>query len=109
MGWGKKIRKAVKHVTKPVRKAVKQVTKPVEKVVKHAVGAVVPAPKMPKQAPAQVVEQAAPPAAQLVDVPDKKDVDTDDEAQTESGRRKAARSGKKALSVTRSSGGGINI
>lgn len=33
-GWGKKLRKAVKKVTKPVEKATKKVTKPVEKATK---------------------------------------------------------------------------
>lgn len=114
MGWGKKLRKAVKKVTKPVRKvvkpvekAVKQVGKAVEKVGQAAVSPLKP--KMPAaQAPAPEPE-VAPTPAQLVDVPDKDDVQTDDEAQTESGRKKARAGGKKSLSVARSSGGGLNI
>lgn len=115
MGWGKKLRKAVKHVTKPVRKIVKPVEKAVKevgKVVEKAGQAVASPlrPKIPQAAPtpAPVVEQAPTPA-QLVDVPDKEDVQTDDEAQTESGRKKARAGGKKSLSVARSSGGGLNI
>lgn len=127
MGWGKRLRKAVKHVTKPIRKVVK----PVEKVVKqagklvekgvHEVGKGVEAvgkgvgnivkPKAPvaPEAPAPQIIQPAPAPAALVEVPDKEDVETDDEAQTESGRKKARAGGKKSLSVARSSGGGLNI
>lgn len=100
---GKKIRKAVKKVTKSVKKVVKEVTRPVKQVASGLAGGA---------GEAQVVEvpQAAPaaPAAQIVDVPEK-EVTTEDEAQTESGRKKARAGGKKSLSVARSSGGGINI
>lgn len=98
MGLFKKIKKAVKKVTK-------QVTKPVKQVAKGLAGAV------GADGGAQVVEvpQAqATPAAQIVDVPEK-EVSTEDEAQTESGRKKARAGGKKSLSVARSAGGGINI
>lgn len=98
---GKKIKKAVKKVTR-------KISKPVEKLVKHTVGAVVPAPEAPKVVPAPAPEPVAAPAA-LVDVPDKDNVETEDEAQTESGRKKARAGGKKSLSVARSSGGGLNI
>ena len=98
---GKKIKKAVKKVTKSVKKVVKEVTRPVKQVAGGLAGG---------SGEAQVVEvpQAATPAAQIVDVPEK-DVSTEDEAQTESGRKKARAGGKKSLSVARSSGGGINI
>lgn len=94
---GKKIKKAVKKVTKPITKAVKKVARPLSGLAGGA-------------GEAQVVEvpQAASPAAQIVDVPDK-EVSTEDEAQTESGRKKARSGGKKSLSVARSSGAGINI
>lgn len=98
--------KAVKKVTKSVKKAVKKVTKEVTRPVKQAVGALAGG-----AGEAQVVDvpqAAATPAAQLVDVPEK-EVSTEDEAQTESGRKKAIAGGKKSLSVARSSGGGINI
>lgn len=98
--------KAVKKVTKSVKKAVKKVTKEVTRPVKQAVGALAGG-----AGEAQVVEvsqAAATPAAQIVDVPEK-EVSTEDEAQTESGRKKARAGGKKSLSVARSSGGGINI
>lgn len=103
---GKKIKKAVKKVTKPVTKAVKKVTKEVTRPIKQVAGALAGG-----TGEAQVVEvpqAAATPAAQIVDVPEK-EVSTEDEAQTESGRKKASAGGKKSLSVARSSGGGINI
>lgn len=99
---GKKIKKAVKKVTKAAKKVVKEVTRPVKQVAGGLAGG---------SGEAQVVEvpqPAATPAAQIVDVPEK-DVSTEDEAQTESGRKKARSGGKKSLSVARSSGGGINI
>lgn len=98
---GKKIKKAVKKVTKAAKKVVKEVTRPVKQVAGGLAGGA---------GEAQVVEvpQAATPAAQIVDVPEK-EVSTEDEAQTESGRKKARAGGKKSLSVARSSGGGINI
>lgn len=99
---GKKIKKAVKKVTKSVKKVVKEVARPVKQVASGLAGGA---------GEAQVVEvpqQAATPAAQIVDVPEK-EVSTEDEAQTESGRKKARAGGKKSLSVARSSGGGINI
>ena len=98
---GKKIKKAVKKVTKAAKKVVKEVTRPVKQVAGGLAGG---------SGEAQVVEvpQAATPAAQIVDVPEK-EVSTEDEAQTESGRKKARAGGKKSLSVARSSGGGINI
>lgn len=51
----------------------------------------------------------APPPAQIVDVPEQDKAEGEDEAQTESARKKARAGGKKSLSVARSSGGGINI
>lgn len=100
MGFGKKFKKAIKKV-------VKKVTKPIEKLAKGAVGAIAGG------GGAQVVEvpvqQAAPSPAQLVDVPTQDQVSTEDEAQTEAGRKKARAGGKKSLSVARSSGGGLNI
>lgn len=99
---GKKIKKAVKKVTKSVKKVVKEVARPVKQVAGGLAGGA---------GEAQVVEvpqAAATPAAQIVDVPEK-EVSTEDEAQTESGRKKARSGGKKSLSVARSSGGGINI
>lgn len=99
---GKKVKKAVKKVTKSVKKVVKEVARPVKQVAGGLAGGA---------GEAQVVEvpqAAAAPAAQIVDVPEK-EVSTEDEAQTESGRKKARAGGKKSLSVARSSGGGINI
>ncbi|SOP75995.1 Phage protein [Yersinia phage fPS-54-ocr] len=83
MGFGKIFKKAIKAVTKPVAGIIG--------------GALGKAPDM--QAP----------DAQVIEPPTKDKADTDDEALTESGKKKAARGGKKSLSVARSSGGGINI
>lgn len=99
---GKKIKKAVKKVTKSVKKVVKEVARPVKQVAGGLAGGA------SGEAQAVEVPQAATPAAQIVDVPEK-DVSTEDEAQTESERKKARSGGKKSLSVARSSGGGINI
>lgn len=98
---GRKIKKAVKKVTKSVKKVVKEVARPVKQIAGGLAGSA---------GAAQEVEvpAAQTPAAQIVDVPEK-EVSTEDEAQTESGRKKARAGGKKSLSVARSSGGGINI
>lgn len=94
---------------KKVKKVVRKITKPVEKAVKGTVGAVTGAGKAPKVVEAPAPQQPAPMPAQLVEPPKQEDVETEDEAQTEAGRRKARAGGKKSLSVARSSGGGINI
>lgn len=88
MGFFKKIKKAVKKVGK-------------------VVGGALGAGKHQQEAPVPVV--AAPPPAQVVDVPEQDKAEGEDEAQTESARKKARAGGKKSLSVARSSGGGINI
>lgn len=89
---GKKVKKAVKKVTKSVKKVVNGVAGGLAGLAGLAGGA----------------GEAPQAAAQIVDVPEK-EVSTEDEAQTESGRKKARAGGKKSLSVARSSGGGINI
>lgn len=113
MGFFKKIKKAVNKVVKEVGNGVetvgKEVGKGVEKVGK-AVGGALGAGKqeiIQQEAPAPVV--AAPPPAQIVDVPEQDKAEGEDEAETESARKKARAGGKKSLSVARSSGGGINI
>lgn len=93
--------KVVKKIKKAVKKVTRKITKPVEKLAKGALGGGAPVP--------QVVETQAPATAALVDVPDVEKVESEDEAQTEAGRKKAARGGKKSLSVARSAGGGLNI
>lgn len=102
-----------KKIKKVVKKAVRKITKPVEKVAKGAVGAVGGVLGQGGQPDVKVVEQAAPvaapPPAQIIEAPTKGDVETEDEAQTESGKKKARAGGKKSLSVARSSGGGLNI
>lgn len=97
--------KVVKKIKKAVKKVVKQVGKPIEKVAKGAVGALAGGAAVPEVR----VQEVTPAAAQLVDVPNQQDVSTEDEAQTEAGRKKARAGGKKSLSVARSSGGGLNI
>ncbi|UHS65068.1 tail assembly protein [Klebsiella phage vB8388] len=106
MGFFKKIKKAVKKVVKEVGKPVEKAGKEVGKVVGGALGAGKQE-IIQQEAPAPVV--AAPPPAQVVDVPEQDKAEGEDEAQTESARKKARSGGKKELSVARSSGGGINI
>ncbi|HFK4065590.1 TPA: hypothetical protein ACJI8J_004571 [Kluyvera georgiana] len=100
MGLFKKIKKAVKKV-------VKSVTKPVEQVAKGAVGAVTGG------APEVVVQaQDTAPAEQsavAVDVPNSSNADTEVEDTTESAKRKINAGGKRSLSISRSSGTGINL
>lgn len=91
-------------VVKKIKKTVRKVVKPVEKAVKGTVGALGGGKPV-----AQVIEPPAPAPAQIIEPPSKDDVDTADEAQTESGKKKARAGGKKSLSVTRSSGSGLNI
>lgn len=96
--------KVVKKVRKAVKKVVKQVGRPIEKIGRGVAGLAGGA-----GGAVEVIQpEAAPAAAQIVDVPEK-DVEREDSAETESGRRKARAGGKKSLSVARSSGGGINI
>ncbi|HBZ7523804.1 TPA: hypothetical protein MM130_000358 [Klebsiella quasipneumoniae subsp. similipneumoniae] len=104
MGLFKKIKKAVK-------KAVKQVTKPVEEVAKGAVGLVAGGNDgvtvIEKETPAATV--SAPTPAVAIDAPSQDDIESEDDATTESAKRKIAASGKRSLSIARSSGTGINI
>lgn len=106
MGFFKKIKKSVKKIVKEVTKPVKKAGTEVGKVVGGALGAGKQE-IIQQEAPAPVV--TAPPPAQVVDVPEQDKAEGEDEAQTESARKKARAGGKKSLSVARSSGGGINI
>lgn len=106
MGFFKKIKKSVKKIVKEVTKPVEKAGKEVGKVVGGALGAGKQE-IIQQEAPAPVV--TAPPPAQVVDVPEQDKAEGEDEAQTESARKKARAGGKKSLSVARSSGGGINI
>lgn len=93
---------------KKIKKAVKKVVKPVQKVVGAAGSALgVKQPKVKAPQVAQVDPMA--PAAQIIEPPDKSSADTEDESQTESGKKKTRAGGKKSLSVARNSGGGLNI
>lgn len=97
--------KVVKKVKKAVKKVVKKVGRPIEKLGRGVVGGLAGG----AGGAVEVVQpEPAAAAAQIVDVPEK-DVEHDESAETESGRRKARAGGKKSLSVARSSGGGINI
>ncbi|WVW36867.1 host range and adsorption protein [Escherichia phage P151] len=98
-----------KKIKKTVKKVVRKVTKPVEKAVKGTVGALAGGGEPDVKVVEQAAPVAAPVAAQIIEPPSKDEVDTDDEAQTESGKKKARAGGKKSLSVARSSGGGLNI
>lgn len=85
-----------------IKKAVKSVTKVAAAPITAAAGIVNgKQPDVPQQ------EVQAPPAV-AVTTPDTQG-DVQQEADTESTRKRSARSGKRALSVTRSSGGGLNI
>ncbi len=106
MGFFKKIEKAVKKVVKEVGKPIEKAGKEVGKAVGGALGA---GKQEVIQQEAQAPVVAAPPPAQIVGVPEQDKAEGEDEAQTESERKKARAGGKKALSVARSSGGGINI
>lgn len=106
MGFFKKIKKAVKNVVKAVGKPIEKTGKEVGKAVGGALGAGKQE-IIQQEAPVPVV--TAPPPAQIVDVPEQDKAEGEDEAQTESARKKARAGGKKSLSVARSSGGGINI
>ena len=97
---------------KKINKAVKGVVKSVGKVVKGGIDTTLGAVGMGKEPKAKIVEapaaqQASAPAA-VVEAP-KAEAESDESAQTESDRKKARSGGKKSLSVSRSSGGGINI
>lgn len=86
MGLFKKIKKAISKVTKAPLKAV---------------GLAQDAPSAP---------QAADPAPAVpIETPKEEAVDMNADADTESGRKKTRSSGKKSLSVSRSSGSGINL
>lgn len=93
MGFGSSFKKAFKKVKKVVKKT-------------SGIG-LLGGGESPRAVEVEAPPQAAP-AAQIVEAP-KTDVETDDESQTESGRKKARAGGKKSLSVARSSGGGINL
>lgn len=90
MGFGKVFKKAFKAITKPVEGLVGAVTGKAPDI-------------QAPDAPAQAAN------AQVIEPPTKDKAEGDDDSTTESGKKKTARSGKKSLSVSRSSGGGINI
>lgn len=98
-----------KKIKKTVKKTVKKVTKPIKKAVGVVGGALGQGGKPDMQVIEQAAPVAAPPPAQIIEAPTKGDVETEDDAQTESGKKKARAGGKKSLSVARSSGGGLNI
>lgn len=83
----------------------KKISKAISKVTKAPLKAVGLAPDMPTAPTA--AEVATP--AQQVEAPKDPNVDTQDNSDTESARRKARSGGKKSLSVSRNSGSGINL
>lgn len=94
-------------IGKAFKKAVRKVTKTVRSVTDPVTGALIGG-AAPVAQEVQAPDVQAP-VAQIVEVPKADDVVTEDESQTESGRRKARAGGKKSLSVARSSGNGINV
>ena len=95
MGFGKIFKKVFKAATKPLKAA--------------AAGIAGVAGIDKAQPVAAVPDQAIVPAAAAVEAPPKDTANTGDESQTEAGKKKTARSGKKSLSVSRSTGNGVNI
>lgn len=98
MGFGKKLKKAFKKVTKVVSKVAPGAGDLLgggDKGGKEQVQA----PEV--QAPVQNIQATTEVA--------KKEVDEDGDADTESAKKKARSGGKKGLSVARSSGSGLNI
>lgn len=83
----------------------KKIKKAIKKVTKVGSGGLLGGDDKPKQA----AEVAPPPgAAAVVEAPKDEVLDADD-ADTESARKTAKAKGKKSLSVARSSGSGLNI
>lgn len=92
---------------KKIKKAVKSVTKFAKKVADPA-GVFKDDEKARDVAPASPEPVQAPTPAQVVEAP-KEDSSEDGEADTEAARKAARARGKRGLSVARSSGTGINI
>lgn len=86
---------------KKVKKAVKRLTKPLGRAYKSAIGSAVKSPKMP------VSPDHIPPAVEVA--APKEDAETDTGKDTESGKRKTQSRGKSKLTVARSSGRGLNF
>lgn len=92
MGFGKKLKKAFKKVTK-IAGGLPGVGGGDDK----------------KEKVQQVAPEVQAPALQATTEVAKKEVDEDGDADTESAKKKARATGKKGLSVARSSGSGLNI
>lgn len=99
MGFGKALKKAFKQVTNVV-------TKPVAQVAGAGVGLLTG-----QQAGTSVNDFGAPVMTQAaaVEAPLDTNAQVTDTGDTEAGRRKARAGGKRSLSVTRASGGGLNL
>lgn len=95
MGFGKSFKKAFKKVRKVA-------TKPLGAAIRAVGGA---EPRAPEVAQQEVI----PPAAVDVATPTTTQAEDESSTETESERRKARAGGKKSLSVSRASGGGINL
>lgn len=101
MGFGKKLKKAFKKVTKVV-----------SKVGGGAIPGLGGGGEKEKEKPVQQVApevQAPPQTLQATTEVAKKEVDEDGDSDTEAAKKKARSGGKKGLSVARSSGSGLNI
>lgn len=98
---------------KKIKKAIKSVTKSVSKVADpgNVLGKNGDEQKPQEAAPAPVASAVAAPApasAATVETP-KKEGDTTDDADTEAAKKAARAKGKRGLQVARSAGTGINI
>ncbi|CQJ56273.1 TPA: hypothetical protein U5E00_003839 [Yersinia enterocolitica] len=93
-----------KSITKAISNVVKKTTDPITKAAATVIG-------QEKGAEPVVIaaQEAAAPAAAQANLPDKQDISTEDDSTSESAKRKLNASGKRSLSVARSSGTGINI
>lgn len=86
-----------------VKKAFKEITRPFKQVAKA-----IAKPFMPDIPDTPTVQAPPPPAAEVVAPSDKK-ADAEMDKETNAAKKKAARGGKKSLTVSRSSGSGLNI
>lgn len=93
-----------KKVTKSISKAVNKVTKAAKAPAKMAAGALgAGAAEVP-----EVTQEAATPGAVAVEAPQSQQTDVAT-GESEADKKRTRSSGKKSLSVARSSGAGINI
>ncbi|EOV4167038.1 hypothetical protein ACONXC_001006 [Yersinia enterocolitica] len=92
-----------KSITKAISNVVKKTTDPITKAAATVIG------QEKGAEPVVIAAQEAAPAAAQANLPDKQDISTEDDSTSESAKKKLNASGKRSLSVARSSGTGINI